>query len=207
LLLDEPLSNLDAGLREDMRVEISQVTHELGITSVYVTHDQREALALSDAIAVVRAGQIVQFGTPEEIYRQPANAFVAGFVGYANQIAVSVDRCTVTIEGAGTLKAENLPDISGPARAFVHPGDIVLGSTSVAEPNHLAGRVVDVAFMGDRIEYVIEALPGIRLKAHFPVGSAFPRGTIVEACCRRHPWLSFPIWERSLQHSRAMPRQ
>ncbi len=181
LLLDEPLSNLDAGLREEMRVEISQVTRELGITSVYVTHDQREALALSDTIAVMRAGEVVQFGTPEDIYRCPVNAFVAGFVGYANQIPVRVERGIATIEGAGTLEAESLRSASGQARAFIHASDIALGRVPVSEPNHLACTVADVAFMGDHIEYLLEAPAGIQLKAHSPVTAAFARGAVVDA--------------------------
>ena len=84
LLLDEPLSNLDAKLREQMRLELKRLQRSLGITTVYVTHDQSEALALSDEIAVFDSGRIVQRGTPQEIYRQPKSQFVADFVGSAN---------------------------------------------------------------------------------------------------------------------------
>ena len=84
LLLDEPLSNLDAKLREQMRVELKQLQKRLGITTVYVTHDQSEALALSDEIAVFNFGKIIQRGTPQEIYRQPKSQFVADFIGSAN---------------------------------------------------------------------------------------------------------------------------
>src|SRR4051812_33982246 len=86
LLLDEPLSNLDAKLREQMRVELKKLQRTLGVTTVYVTHDQSEALALSDEIAVFSAGRIIQRGTPQEIYRRPASQFVADFVGSANFI-------------------------------------------------------------------------------------------------------------------------
>ncbi len=84
LLLDEPLSNLDAKLREQMRVELKRLQKRLGITTVYVTHDQSEALALSDEIAVFNAGRIVQRGTPQDIYRHPKSQFVADFIGSAN---------------------------------------------------------------------------------------------------------------------------
>ena len=84
LLLDEPLSNLDAKLREQMRVELKLLQKRLGITTVYVTHDQSEALALSDEIAVFNFGKIIQRGTPQEIYRQPKSQFVADFIGSAN---------------------------------------------------------------------------------------------------------------------------
>ena len=84
LLLDEPLSNLDALLREQMRTELRRLQKEVGVTAVYVTHDQSEALALSDRIAVMHNGRIVQIGTPHQIYQQPSNAFVATFVGRSN---------------------------------------------------------------------------------------------------------------------------
>src|SRR5262249_49562289 len=84
LLLDEPLSNLDAKLREQMRVELKKLQRTLGVTTVYVTHDQSEALALSDVIAVFSAGKIIQRGIPKEIYRRPGSQFVADFVGSAN---------------------------------------------------------------------------------------------------------------------------
>ena len=84
LLLDEPLSNLDAQLREQMRIELRRLQKEVGVTAVYVTHDQSEALALSDRIAVMHKGRIVQIGTPHQIYQQPGNVFVATFVGRSN---------------------------------------------------------------------------------------------------------------------------
>ena len=87
LLLDEPLSNLDAKLREQMRVELKRLQKRLGITTVYVTHDQSEALALSDEIAVFNAGKIIQRGTPQDIYRHPKSQFVADFIGSANFLA------------------------------------------------------------------------------------------------------------------------
>src|SRR5258707_7846329 len=89
LLLDEPLSNLDAKLREQMRVELKRLQKRLGVTTVYVTHDQSEALALSDEIAVFSAGKIIQRGTPQEIYRRPASQFVADFIGSAKFFSVT----------------------------------------------------------------------------------------------------------------------
>lgn len=93
LLLDEPLSNLDEKLRQSMRRSIRAIQQELGITTVYVTHDQQEAMAISDRIVVMNQGVIQQIGTPEEIYHQPQNAFVADFIGHANIIPVTVDQC------------------------------------------------------------------------------------------------------------------
>jgi ABC-type Fe3+/spermidine/putrescine transport system ATPase subunit len=170
LLLDEPLSNLDAGLREEMRMEISQVTRRLGITAIYVTHDQREALALSDAIAVMNHGRIVQFGSPEAIYRRPASEFVAQFVGYANTLPVEIASGVATVAGVGTIVADSLRALSGAATLFLHAGDVRLDAESAAGPNRVPCRVIDLAFMGDHVEYVLEHASGLRLKAHAPVG-------------------------------------
>ncbi len=90
LLMDEPLSNLDAKLREEMRFEIRELQRQLGITAIYVTHDQAEALVLSDRIAVLNEGRLIQLGTPEEIYQRPANRFVAGFIGLSSFIEARV---------------------------------------------------------------------------------------------------------------------
>lgn len=183
LLMDEPLSNLDASLREEMRLEISEVTRRLGITAIYVTHDQREALALSDSIALMNKGTIVQFGTPEYIYRQPANAFVASFVGYANELPVEVTADLATIAGnAGTLGPLSAKGPTGPATAFVMAGDVTLSQDADEGPNRVACRIADRAFMGDHVEYVAEHASGLRLYAHMPVGpQVFERGAEVIA--------------------------
>src|SRR5215831_11401699 len=106
LLFDEPLSNLDAQLRTEMRVEIRQLQQSLGLTTIYVTHDQEEALAISDRIAILRSGKIEQIGSPEEIYRRPQTAFVAEFLGGTNMlpgIAVRFDGRTTEIASCGTI--------------------------------------------------------------------------------------------------------
>lgn len=182
LLLDEPLSNLDAGLREEMRMEISQVTRRLGITSIYVTHDQREALALSDAIAVMNRGRIVQFGSPEEIYRHPDSEFVAQFVGYANALPVDIAGGIATIAGVGVIVADALRHLSGPATLFLHAGDVRLVADGEPGPNRVPCRVVDMAFMGDHVEYVVKHASGLRLKAYAPIGGeVHARGSAVLA--------------------------
>jgi len=118
LMFDEPLSNLDAKLRIDMRVEIRQLQRANGTTSVYVTHDQEEAFSISDRVAIMHAGRIMQLDTPERLYRRPANAFVARFVGFENLIAMNVverDGAKITAEAAGgvrlTLSLEQFGDI------------------------------------------------------------------------------------------------
>jgi iron(III) transport system ATP-binding protein len=103
LLLDEPLSNLDAKLREEMRVELKELTLRLGITSIYVTHDQVEALALSDKVVVMDHGKIVQMGQPKEIYVSPVNKFVAGFIGTSNLIEGTLEE-RVNLETTGKIK-------------------------------------------------------------------------------------------------------
>src|ERR1700724_2036548 len=116
LLLDEPLSNLDAKLRERMRTELKQLQRRTGITFVYVTHDQAEALALSDQIAVMHAGRLQQFGTPAEVYGRPANRLVADFMGHVNFVAAQVVAAASgsgTIVAAGGLRA----DVTLPAGA------------------------------------------------------------------------------------------
>ncbi|HTV38488.1 MAG TPA: ABC transporter ATP-binding protein [Xanthobacteraceae bacterium] len=171
LLLDEPLSNLDASLREEMRLEISQVTRQLGITAVYVTHDQREALALSDSIAVMNHGHIVQFGTPEEIYGSPVNDFIARFVGYANELPVLLAGEYTRIEADGTVLETAPVRLTGPATAFIHPSAVVLEACAGGGPNRLACTVADLAFMGDHVEYVLRHRTGLQLKAQAPIGA------------------------------------
>jgi iron(III) transport system ATP-binding protein len=159
LLFDEPLSNLDAKLRTSMRGEIRDLQRRLGITTVYVTHDQEEAMAISDRIAVMNRGLIEQLGTAEDLYRHPASVFVARFIGRSNLIeavvtAVSPDRVDLTIagqphavEGAGTnVKAGQT------VLANVRPEAIAIG----APGNGLAGRVKSRTYLGEKMEYEVE---------------------------------------------------
>ncbi|MEM8664759.1 MAG: ABC transporter ATP-binding protein, partial [Pseudomonadota bacterium] len=138
LLLDEPLSNLDARLRLEMRMELQRLQRQTGVTMVFVTHDQAEALALSDRIVVMRLGKVEQIGTPEEIYSSPRTAFVADFVGF---------EVILPQEGGGALAWR--------------PGNVALG-----EGPH-AGRVLGVSFAGERREYLIESDLG-QIKADAP---------------------------------------
>ncbi|GGA96314.1 polyamine-transporting ATPase [Allosediminivita pacifica] len=112
LLLDEPLSALDANLREDMRVELKRIQDKIGVTTVFVTHDQSEALAMSDRIVVMSAGRIEQTGSPEEVYNNPASEFVAQFLGASNMLEA---RCTGTDAGGATLEAEPFGQVAVPA--------------------------------------------------------------------------------------------
>jgi putative spermidine/putrescine transport system ATP-binding protein len=141
LLLDEPLSALDAKVRVQLRDEIRRIQTDLGITTLFVTHDQEEALAVADRVAVMRAGQIEQIGTPEDLYVTPATPFVADFVGLSNRMPGELTGGRVAI-GATTLDSlgERLTD--GPVTALVRPEDLAFS------PTGLAGTVVASSFLG-----------------------------------------------------------
>jgi len=163
LLLDEPLSNLDAKLRERMRFELKRLQRELGITTVYVTHDQSEALALSHAIAVMNRGRIEQIGTPREIYERPVNQFVADFVGTTNFLDATVSgadgaagfyrvRCEL-----GELKAL-AHEALAPAEKVVlsvRPEDIYLSESRPDGDNVLQGRVDQKVFLGETADFQV----------------------------------------------------
>jgi iron(III) transport system ATP-binding protein len=166
LLLDEPLSNLDALLREQMRSELRRLQKEVGVTAVYVTHDQSEALALSDRIAIMRNGRIAQIGTPHQIYHQPCNAFVATFVGRSNlfrgELLERKQNGSARIATAlGPMLCEAPNDAGAPmlAAALIRPEHVVLtaaagvGDTSI---NRFRGRVFQVTFLGEATEYVVQ---------------------------------------------------
>ncbi|MFB9683981.1 ABC transporter ATP-binding protein [Amycolatopsis plumensis] len=130
VLMDEPLSNLDAKLRLEMRMEIRRLHQTLGLTTVYVTHDQEEALSLADRLVVLREGSVQQIGTPEEVYAQPVNSYVASFMGYRNLLDVTVTSATassVTVEGAGVRLTGRGTLTDGPAKVAIRPEDFVVG--------------------------------------------------------------------------------
>lgn len=161
LLLDEPLSNLDAKLRVEMRSEIKALIKQLQVTALYVTHDQEEGLLLSDRIAVMQHGEILQEGSPRDIYLHPANAYVAAFVGQANLFEGNVEGNqgggTVVKCGFGKVIADSAnasePSISGEAvRVIIRPEDIVIHSELRGEtPNIFPAEVVQMLFIGSRI--------------------------------------------------------
>jgi putative spermidine/putrescine transport system ATP-binding protein len=149
LLLDEPLSNLDAHLRETVRTEIRDIQKALGITAVFVTHDQAEALAVCDRIAVMHAGRLEQAGTPHEIYEHPANAFVASFVGRVNRLDAVRD--SVGEVRAGAVALTSAAGGQGPVVAMLRPHRIALSGVTGNSPGERSapGRVKRVAFVGD----------------------------------------------------------
>ena len=155
LLMDEPLSNLDAKLRVQMRSIIKKLQRRLGITTIYVTHDQEEALAISDRIAVMNQGRVMQIGTPREIYAKPQNPFVAGFIGVSNFLRCQVSACQ---GGEAMVSIKGELDIAVPVRRS-YTGEATLS----ARPEQLffadkgmPGTVLFSTFLGDFIEYEVQ---------------------------------------------------
>ena len=149
LLLDEPLTALDAKLRDNLRIEIDTLLRRLGITSVYVTHDQAEAMALGDRIIVMSHGRVAQIGTPRDIYLHPATAFVANFIGTMNQIDGRASGQLLSFSG-GSLPWSG-PE--GVARVMFRPQDVQLCSDGLGE---FSGTIITSFFLGDRTRLVIE---------------------------------------------------
>lgn len=154
LLFDEPLSNLDAKLREQMRVEIRDLQQRLGITSIYVTHDQVEAMSISDLIVVMNAGVVEQIGSPQEIYARPASRFVADFIGKTNFVPALIKSKDEVEVGEVTLahnEGSSLPP-GTPVTLVLRPEAVSLSS----EDGPLEGRVRRVMFLGNIAEYLVE---------------------------------------------------
>ncbi|MBI3710578.1 MAG: ABC transporter ATP-binding protein [Proteobacteria bacterium] len=171
LLLDEPLSNLDAKLRERMRVELKELQRRLGITFVYVTHDQAEALALSDEIAVMHQGELQQFGSPRDIYMRPANRLVADFMGLVNLVpgrvvAARADGGIVAIGEAAHVIVSLPPGISA-GRAVelaIRPENIKLRALAAAGGSPAAAQIAELTFLGNLNEYQIALGDALRLR-------------------------------------------
>jgi putative spermidine/putrescine transport system ATP-binding protein len=165
LLLDEPLSNLDARLRLEMRAELQRVQKESGVTMIFVTHDQGEALALADRIVVMWKGAVEQIGTPEEIYDRPVSAFVADFVGFENCFAVERGGLK-TADGVVPLAA---PIPEGAAGLAWRPEAVALGG------GPFQGVVRGASFAGATRQYLLDAPPLGAIKAEVPAALP-PRG-------------------------------
>jgi ABC-type Fe3+/spermidine/putrescine transport system ATPase subunit len=173
LLLDEPFSNLDAGLREHMRVEVKLLQKRLGITMILVTHDQTEALSLSDRIAVMRAGRCEQIGPPRALYRSPLTAYVRDFLGKVAILEGTVQACNgegevaVKLHGSGEVMVSRAP-VDGPAPVVSEPASLAIRPEHIrvqppaegpSAPNALAGEVEALLFMGQHSQARVK-LPG-----------------------------------------------
>src|SRR5262245_37653579 len=159
LLLDEPLSNLDASLREEMRFEIRRLHEQFGITTLYVTHDQAEAMVISDRVAVLRDGRVVQVGAPQELFERPQTRFVAEFIGKTNLIdAVADGPATVARDGLRLRVAADGLTPRTPAVVSIRPHQIALGPASASATtglNVLAGSVIRASYLGDTVDYQV----------------------------------------------------
>jgi iron(III) transport system ATP-binding protein len=175
LLLDEPLSNLDAKLREQMRFELKDLQRRTGIPILYVTHDQTEALAMSDRLAVMNAGRIVQVGAPHDIYNRPADRFVADFIGIMNFVPGrivdrSTEEATVEFLGAHRLRVSDRSRLSGACVVAVRPEDISLGTAGA-----IRCRVEISSYSGHLIDYKV-SVNGALLRVQTPKTAIYREG-------------------------------
>jgi iron(III) transport system ATP-binding protein len=195
LLLDEPLSNLDAKLRERMRGELKSIQRRTGITFVYVTHDQSEALALSDQIAVMHGGLLQQFGTPHEVYQRPANRLVADFMGLVNLLPARIESASggqariATASGlsmalplpAGMVEGDEI-------EVAIRPENITLVPEASGQPGIGRGVIRELTFLGNITEYFVTLGPGEELRVqthptqHFVVGDHVTVTVAAEHC-------------------------
>ena len=191
LMFDEPLSNLDAKLRVDMRVEIRRLQQSNGTTALYVTHDQEEAFSISDRVAIMNAGKIMQLDTPEVLYSRPANAFVADFVGFENMIpmravAEAGDAVRAELPGGATLTLPKA-QYTVPSKNFIlatRPEGLLVASTGEGIPTTLGLRT----YLGRAYQYQCDT-PAGEVKANGPLSTPFTSGTPAvlipqpEQCC------------------------
>lgn len=196
VLMDEPLGALDKQLREHMQYEIKHLHERLGVTVVYVTHDQSEALTMSDRVAVFNDGVIQQLAPPADLYERPDNAFVAQFIGENNKLAGQVTtfdgkQVRVTLEGIGEVGAlaVNCEGVGKPTVLSIRPERVLIGDENA--PNLLSGKVVELIYLGDHIRCRMEVaghddfivkVPNSASHAALKVGETTPVGWLTEDC-------------------------
>lgn len=181
LLFDEPLSNLDAKLREEMRFELKEIQRRIGVTSIYVTHDQAEAMAISDRIAVMSHGQIKQIGKPREIYDSPEDPFTAEFIGLANFFpGKATSEKTVCLAGRQELEIDGCRALNMGADVIlsIRPHNIKIYKEVNKTRNELQGIVEKGAYLGDKVDYRVRVGDSI-LRIQTPPGEVFTEGTKV----------------------------
>ncbi|MEM9373217.1 MAG: ABC transporter ATP-binding protein [Planctomycetota bacterium] len=175
LLLDEPLSNLDAKLRNDLRLQIRKICKASGITTVYVTHDQKEALSMADRVALLRDGRVVQLGTPRELYRAPESKFVAEFLGETNLIhAESDDAGKLRVE-AGNFEATSAQrTLSETEQILVSIRPEATSLTPAGEAGSLPGTLIDTTYLGETAQHLVEVkgCPPIKIAEMNPFGAS-----------------------------------
>ena len=171
LLLDEPLGALDAKLRRTLQVELVALQKQVGITFLYVTHDQEEALTMSDRLAVMNHGRVAQLGTPEQVYGEPADAYVADFLGVSNLMDATVapggraDVCRVAIGEFALDAACGELSASGEVKLAIRPERIHLHPHGTSGPNHLPGMVERLVFLGSTTQIFLRLANGAALQS------------------------------------------
>ncbi|MGH3180749.1 MAG: ABC transporter ATP-binding protein, partial [Streptosporangiaceae bacterium] len=189
LLLDEPLSALDAKVRAQLRDEIRRIQLEVGITTLFVTHDQEEALAIADRVGVMREGHLEQLAPPTEVYSRPATSFVAEFVGLSNRLTGEVRGGQVTVRGCTLPLVESgIPD--GQVVALIRPEAVTLASHSAPKPGPLVGTVIAVTFLGATSRVTVD-LGDTTVLAQLSTSdaTALPAGSRVQLTIRPDPVL------------------
>jgi spermidine/putrescine transport system ATP-binding protein len=171
LLLDEPLGALDAKLRRSLKLELKALQERVGVTFIYVTHDQEEALTMSDRLAVMHAGRIVQLGRPREIYEEPADTYVADFLGVSNLMEVEVvergpgQACQIQIGESALSVDRGEVDGLGPAHAVIRPERVRIEPYGEAGPNRVPGMIERLVFLGSGTQVMLRLAPGVQLQA------------------------------------------
>jgi spermidine/putrescine transport system ATP-binding protein len=170
LLLDEPLGALDAKLRKALQIELKALQQEVGITFIYVTHDQEEALTMSDRIAVMNNGRVEQVAGPKEVYEEPATSFVADFLGVSNLMDATAHgaangRCRVTLDRFEVLAGRGACDTTGPARIVIRPERVRLEPRETTGENRIPGMVERVVYLGAAVQFVVRLANGDTLQA------------------------------------------
>ena len=186
LLLDEPLSALDAKVRVQLRDEIRKIQQETGITTVFVTHDQEEALAVADRVAVMNAGVIEQIGTPEDLYLRPATEFVAGFVGLSNRLEGVLEHGRVAVAGQDLVALPNAVQ-DGPVAAFVRPEDVLLAEEG------LPAIVLSTSFLGAQRRTVVQLEAGSALVVQHAASERPQPGDLVHVAFSGRPVAVAPL--------------
>jgi ABC-type Fe3+/spermidine/putrescine transport system ATPase subunit len=171
LLLDEPLGALDLKLREEMQIELKGIQQQVGITFIYVTHDQEEALTMSDRLAVMSNGRVEQIGTPSEVYEEPSTAYVADFLGVSNLMDATGEG--LGADGNGRVRlgefelaaAQGDTDAAGEVKIVIRPERVRLEASGTGGPNRVPGMVERVVYVGSIMQVIVHLAPGQTLQA------------------------------------------
>lgn len=190
LLLDEPLSNLDAKLRENVRVELRQIQQKMGLSTIYVTHDQSEALSMSDAIVVLKDGIVHQVGTPQEIYFEPKTAFVADFIGTTNLISLKGQSGNQVAYGGTVFTSSNPVKEGSEYVASVRPESAGLSKNSVENQVNLKAHITNTMFLGEKVRYFLrDALDKEWIVDAFDPGRTIHQGDVYVTFPAEKAWV------------------